>query len=98
MTPRHGEVSPLDFSPLLFDVYYWTSRQLHIVLYYIKIAKPLQANVPFPFYVSKLAELLLSTSMVPRTLTVFWIRVRDVSFGACLAQVLLVYFILLPSQ
>lgn len=45
-----------------------------------------------------IAELLLSTSMVPRTFTVFWIRVRDVSFGACLAQVLLVHFILLPSQ
>lgn len=38
------------------------------------------------------AELLFLTSTVPRTLAVFWVRVRDVSFGACLAQVLLVHF------
>lgn len=54
--------------------------------------------------VSAVAELLLLTSTVHRTLAVFCVRVRDMSFSACLAQVLLVHFtfvaesaILLPT-
>ncbi|XP_067145578.1 olfactory receptor 52Z1P-like [Apteryx mantelli] len=59
------------------------------------IVREQSLHKPMYLFLSALtvADLLLSTTTVPRMLAIFWFRVGDISFGACLAQVFLVHFI-----
>ncbi|XP_064365852.1 olfactory receptor 52Z1P-like [Dromaius novaehollandiae] len=66
----------------------------NLVLLFI-IFREQSLHKPMYLFLSALtvADLLLSTSTVPRMLAIFWFRARGISFGACLAQVFLVHFI-----
>ncbi|XP_064365770.1 olfactory receptor 52Z1P-like [Dromaius novaehollandiae] len=71
----------------------------NLVLLFI-IFREQSLHKPMYLFLSALtvADLLLSTSTVPRMLAIFWFRARGISFGACLAQVFLVHFIFVAES
>lgn len=98
------EKSPLWTSLPFFSMYIIALLDNFILFFILSGQRSLPRLMYLFLSVSAVSELLLLTSTVHRTLAVFCVRVRDVSFGACLAQVLLVHFtfvaksaILLPT-
>ncbi|XP_034509155.1 olfactory receptor 52H1-like, partial [Ailuropoda melanoleuca] len=63
-----------------------------ILLYLIAVERSLQA--PMFFFLSMLAvtDLILSTTCVPKTLTIFWRGPQNISFPGCLTQLFFLHY------
>ncbi|XP_062445597.1 olfactory receptor 52Z1P-like [Rhea pennata] len=81
-----------------FSMYIFALLGNLVVLF--TILREQSLHKPMYLFLSALtvADLLLCTSTVPRMLAIFWFRVRDISLGACLAQVFLVHFIFVTES
>nr|XP_012641921.1 olfactory receptor 52H1-like [Microcebus murinus] len=63
-----------------------------ILLYLIAVERSL--HEPMFFFLSMLAmtDLILSTTTVPKTLIVFWLEAREITFAGCLTQMFFLHF------
>uniref|UniRef100_A0A8C7BL18 Olfactory receptor n=1 Tax=Neovison vison TaxID=452646 RepID=A0A8C7BL18_NEOVI len=63
-----------------------------ILLYLIAVEQSLHA--PMFFFLSMLAmtDLILSTTCVPKTLTIFWLGAQKISFPGCLTQLFFLHY------
>ncbi|XP_012863881.1 olfactory receptor 52H1-like [Echinops telfairi] len=63
-----------------------------ILLYLIAVERSL--HVPMFFFLSMLAitDLILSTTCVPKTLTIFWLGPQEISFPGCLTQLFFLHY------
>ncbi|XP_076968302.1 olfactory receptor 52H1-like [Tamandua tetradactyla] len=63
-----------------------------ILLYLIAVERSLQE--PMFFFLSMLAmtDLILSTAGVPKTLSIFWLGAREITFAGCLIQMFFLHY------
>ncbi|XP_075796131.1 olfactory receptor 52M1-like [Pelodiscus sinensis] len=68
------------------------------ILYIVKRELSLHEPMYYFFCILLLTDLLLSSTIIPKTLSIFWFNSRQIDFGACFTQLYLIHcFLVIES-